>query len=116
MLLVLELQYQVVANSSGDMGKPDARQFDIETWMPGEGKYRETHSADLMKDFQARRLNTKVKRKNGEQAFVHMNDATVFAIGRTLIAIIENYQTAEGTVKIPKALQKYVGVKEIKRK
>ncbi|MEK7154296.1 MAG: aminoacyl--tRNA ligase-related protein, partial [Patescibacteria group bacterium] len=99
-----------------DMGGPDARQIDIECWMPGQGRYRETHTADLMTDYQARRLNTKVKRGNKTE-FVHMNDATAIAIGRTIIAIMENYQTKKGTVKIPKVLQKYMfGIKEIKPK
>ena len=95
------------------MGKPDARQIDIETWLPGQGKYRETHSADLMQDFQARRLNIKVKRKDGKIEFAHMNDATAFAIGRTIIAILENYQQKDGSVKVPAVLQKYCGFKKI---
>ena len=111
----LELPYQVVAVCTGDMGKPDARQIDIETWLPGQEKYRETHSADLMQDFQARRLNIKVKRKDGKIEFAHMNDATAFAIGRTLIAILENYQQKDGSVKMPRVLQGYVGKKEIKK-
>lgn len=110
----LRLPYQVVNVCTGDMGKPNARQIDIEAWLPGQGKYRETHSADLMQDFQARRLNTKVRRKDGKTEFVHMNDATAFAIGRTLIAIFENYQQKDGSVKIPKILQKYVGKAAIK--
>src|SRR3990167_5766529 len=88
----LNIPYQVVAICTGDMGGPDARQIDIEAWMPGQNRYRETHTADLMTDYQARRLGTKVKRANGSE-FVHMNDATAIAIGRTIIAIIENYQT-----------------------
>lgn len=112
LMQLLGLPYQVVAISTGDMGGPDARQFDIETWMPSEQRYRETHTSDLMTDYQSRRLNTKVKRENGELQFAHMNDATAFAIGRTLIAILENYQTKEGKIRIPKVLQNYVG-KEI---
>lgn len=108
----LELPYQVVMCCTGDQGDPDARHLDIETWMPGQGKYRETHSADLMTDYQSRRLGTKVRREGGKTEFVHMNDATVFAIGRTLIGIMENYQTKEGKIKVPRVLQKYVG-KEI---
>ncbi len=110
----LQLPYQVVNVCTGDMGKPDARQIDIETWLPGQGKYRETHSADLMQDFQARRLNIKVRRKDGKTEFTHMNDATAFAIGRTIIAILENYQQKDGSVKIPKILQQYIGKSEIK--
>ncbi len=110
----LGIPYHVVYNCGGDTGTPDARQMDIEMWMPGQNKYRETHSADLMTDFQSRRLGTKLRRADGSSAFVHMNDATAFAIGRTLIAILENYQTKEGTVKVPKALQRWAGIEEIK--
>jgi seryl-tRNA synthetase len=109
----LELPYQVVMCCSGDQGDPDARHLDIETWMPSQKKYRETHSADYMGDYQARRLGTRVKRKEGKTEFVHMNDATAFAIGRTLIAILENYQTKDGKVAVPEVLQKYVGKKII---
>ncbi len=110
----LGIPYRLVHNCAGDTGTPDARQFDIEMWMPGQNKYRETHSADLMTDFQSRRLGTKVRLADGKSVFVHMNDATAFAIGRTLIAIIENNQTKEGTIKVPKVLQKWAGTKEIK--
>jgi len=110
----LKLPYQIVQISTGDMGGPDARQIDIETWMPAQNQYRETHTSDMMTDYQARRLGTKVRHKDGKTEFAHMNDATVFAIGRILIAILENYQTKEGTVKVPKVLQKYSGLKEIK--
>ena len=116
LLKKLKIPYQVVMISTGDMGGPDARQIDIECWMPGEGKYRETHTADLMTDYQARRLNTKVRRKDGKTEFVHMNDATAFAIGRTLVAILENYQQEDGSVKIPDVLKQYMGgLEEIKR-
>jgi seryl-tRNA synthetase len=106
----LDLPYQVVMKCTGDMGDPDYREYDIETWLPGQGRYRETHTSDLMTDYQSRRLGIKVKREEtGKAEFVHMNDATVFAIGRILIAIIENYQDADGTIRIPEALQQYVG-------
>ncbi len=111
-LKLLKLPYQVVAVCAGDMGFPDSRQIDIETWMPGQNKYRETHSADSTGGFQSRRLNTRVRRINGKIEPVHMNDATVLAIGRTLIAIMENYQQADGSVKIPEVLKKYVGNRE----
>ncbi len=111
----LKIPYQVVAICTGDMGKPDARQIDIECWMPGQDKYRETHTSDLMTDYQTRRLNTKLRRKNGKLEFVHTNDATAFAIGRIIIAILENYQEEDGSVKIPKVLQKYMGIRVIKR-
>jgi len=104
----LGIPYRVIMICAGDMGGPDARQLDIEAWIPSENKYRETHTSDLMTDYQSRRLNTKIKRKNGEMQFAHMNDATAFAIGRTIIAIIENFQQADGSVKIPEVLEKYL--------
>lgn len=116
----LKLPYQVILVCTGDMGFPDQRQIDIETWMPGQqgvrendkGVYRETHSADYVGGFQARRLNTRVKRLNGEVEPVHMNDATAFAIGRTLIAILENYQNEDGSVTIPEILRPYMAGRE----
>ena len=113
----LNLPYQVVAICTGDMGFPDYRQIDIETWMPGQNKYRETHTSDHTGNFQSRRLNTRVKRADGSIEPVHMNDATAAAMGRVLIAIIENYQQADGSVKIPEVLVPYMnGVTEIKAK
>ena len=105
----LNIPYQVIAVCTGDMGGPDARQFDIECWMPGQQKYRETHTSDLMTDYQSRRLNTRVRRKDGTVEYVHMNDATAFAIGRILVAIIENYQQEDGSIKVPEALVPYTG-------
>ncbi|OGM05773.1 serine--tRNA ligase [Candidatus Woesebacteria bacterium GWB1_43_5] len=108
----LEIPYQVVAICTGDMGTPDFRQIDIDSWMPGQDKYRETHTSDYMTDYQSRRLNFKVSIK-GKNEFVHMNDATAFAMGRTIIAILENYQQKDGSVEIPKVLQKYMGKEKI---
>jgi seryl-tRNA synthetase len=113
MLKKLNLPHQVVLVCTGDMGMPDYRQMDIETWMPGQNVYRETHSADLMTSFQPRRLNTRYKNTDGKTEFVHMNDATLFAMGRMLIAIIENYQQEDGTVVVPEVLRKYMGNTEI---
>lgn len=110
----LELPYQAVINCTADMGKPNARQVDIETWMPGQNKYRETHSADYMTDYQARRLNIKFRKADGSAEFVHNNDATAIALSRTPIAILENNQQKDGSIKIPKVLQEYVGSDEIK--
>jgi seryl-tRNA synthetase len=111
----LGLPYQVVLVCTGDMGGPDARQIDIETWLPGQKRYRETHSADLMTDYQSRRLGTRVKRASGKTEFVHMNDATAFA-GRTMIAILENYQQADGSVIIPEVLRPFMGKEKIEAK
>lgn len=109
----LGLAYRIVMCCTGDMGDPDHRHLDLETWMPGQNKYRETHSADLMTSYQSRRLNTRFKKKEDKPDFVHMNDATAVAIGRTLIAIMENYQQADGSIKIPEVLQPYMGKKVI---
>ena len=109
----LKLPYQAVMVCTGDMGKPDHRQVDIETWMPGQDTYRETHSADLMQGYQARRLNTRFRRTDGKLEHVHMNDATAFAIGRTLIAIMENYQQQDGSILVPEVLRPLVGLEVI---
>ncbi len=112
LMRLLEIPYQVVVICTGDMGGPDAKQIDIEAWFPAQNKYRETHTSDLMTDYQARRLDTKVRRKSGKTEYVHMNDATVFA-GRTLLAIVENYQQKDGSILVPKVLQKYTGFAKI---
>lgn len=116
LMRLLMLPYQVMFICTGDMGFPDQRQIDINTWMPGQDTYRETHSADYVGGFQARRLNTRVKRLSGDSEPIHMNDATVFAMGRTLIAILENYQQEDGSVLVPKVLQKWVGKERIEKK
>lgn len=109
----LKIPYQVVLKCTGDMGKIDYRAIDIEAWLPGQNKYRETHTSDYVTDFQARRLAIKYVDEKGEKRFVHMNDATTFALSRTLVAILENYQQKDGSVQIPKVLQKYMGKKVI---
>ncbi len=111
----LNIPYQVVLICTGDMGFPDQRQFDIESWMPGQDTYRETHTSDYMGGFQARRLNTRIKRNDGSLEPVHMNDATAVAMGRTLIAILENYQNEDGTVTIPEVLRPYIGKEKIEK-
>lgn len=111
----LGLPYQLVKICTGDMGGPDARQIDIETWLPGQNCYRETNTSDMNTDYQARRLNTRVKKEDGKSEFVHMNDATAYAIGRTLIAVMENYQQKDGSIKVPEVLQKYCGFDVISR-
>jgi seryl-tRNA synthetase len=105
----LQLPYRVLNKCTADIGKPNARGADIDVWLPGQGKYRETHTADYMTDYQARRLQTRVRRNSGEVELVHTNDATAFAMGRAMVAIIENYQTEDGKVRVPEVLQGYVG-------
>ncbi len=100
----LALPYQVLQKCTVDIGKPNAQGVDIETYLPGQAKYRETHSADYMTDYQSRDLKIRFK-DNNQIRLVHTNDATAFALSRILIAIIENYQTAEGRIMIPKILQ-----------
>lgn len=104
----LDLPYRLVDICTGDIGKPDFRQFDIETYFPWQWAYRETHTSDYMTDFQAYSLNTKVERKDGTKELVHMNDATAFALGRIMAAIMENNQTKEGRIMIPAVLRKYM--------
>lgn len=113
LLASLELPYRVIQKCTFDIGKPDARGIDMEAWLPGQDKYRETHTADYMTDYQSRRLNTRVRRANGDLELVYTNDATAFALGRIMIAIIENYQTADGEVRIPTVLRPYLGGREI---
>jgi len=101
----LGLPYQVILKCTADIGKPNARGVDIDVWLPGQGQYRETHTADYMTDYQARRLKTRFRSEDGIE-LVHTNDATVLS-QRPLIAIIENYQTVEGDVRVPDVLQPY---------
>lgn len=113
LLSQLKLPYRVLNKCTFDIGKPNARGIDMEVWLPGQGKYRETHTADYMTDYQARRLMTRVRRESGDVELIHTNDATGFALGRILIAIIENYQTKDMKVNIPEVLQPYLGNKQM---
>ena len=108
----LDLPYRVIRKCTFDIGKPDARGIDMEVWLPGQNKYRETHTADYMTDYQSRRLNTRVRREGGDVELVHTNDATAFALGRIMIAVIENYQNEDMTIRIPEVLRKYMDGKE----
>ncbi len=106
----LGLPYQLLQKCTFDIGKPNASGFDIECWFPGQKKYRETHTADYMTDYQARDLKTRVRRaKTGKLELVHTNDATAFALGRTMAAIIENNQTADGHIIMPEVLRPFMG-------
>ena len=116
LIKALQIPYQVVNICTGDLGKPAAKKYDIESWMPGQQRYRETHSTSNCTDYQARGLEIRYTNKRGELNFVHTLNGTAFAIGRTLITILENYQQKAGSVKVPKALQKYAGFKVIKSK
>lgn len=103
----LDIPFKTVLKCTFDMGAPNIRGVDIETWMPGQGVYRETNSADYLGDYQARGLNTKFLNANKKREYIHNNDATVFC-QRHIVAILENNQTKTGQIKVPKVLQNYL--------
>jgi len=109
----IELPYRVVKLCTGDLGDSSAKTFDIETWMPGQNRYRETHSTSNCTDFQARRLNIRY-REDRNLNFLHTLNGTAFAIGRIVVALIENNQRKDGSIKIPSELTGYLPFKEIK--
>lgn len=113
LMQALGLPYRVLSICTGDMGFGDHKQYDIETWLPGQGKYRETQSASNTTDYQSRGLNIKFAAPGGKKEFVHTLNGTAFAIGRILIAIIENYQTKDGGIIVPEVLRAYVGKEKI---
>jgi len=104
-----ELAYRVVNVCGGDLGGPHVQKFDIETWMPSRKGYGETHSASRFHDYQARRLGLRYRDKEGKVRVCHTLNNTVAASTRMLIALLENHQTAQGTVRLPKALRPYMG-------
>lgn len=111
----LGISYQVIKMCTGDLGFPATRKYDIEAWIPTQEKYREVTSTSTTGDFQARRLNIKY-REGEEKKYVNILNGTAFAIGRTIIAILENYQQEDGSVVIPEVLQKYTGFDKISPK
>lgn len=115
LMRMLGLPYRVVRICTGDMGTPSARTWDIETWFPSEGRYRETHSTSTTTDFQSRRLNIRYKTKQPKGLeFVHLLNGTALS-GRPLLAILENYQEKDGSVTVPKALRPYCGFDKIEK-
>ena len=111
-LQALNLPYRVVVNCGGDLGLGQVKKYDIETWVPSEGAYRETHSSSYFHDFQTRRLNIRYRDEGGKLRFVHSLNNTLLATPRLLVPILENNQLEDGRVMIPKALQPFIG-KEI---
>ncbi len=108
----LDIPYQVIKMCTGDLGFPAARKYDIEAWIPSQGKYREVTSVSTVTDFQSRRL--KIRYRDGESTeFAAVLNGTAFAIGRTLIAILENYQQEDGSVIIPEVLREFIGKEKI---
>jgi len=112
LLKALKIPYQVVKMCTGDLGFPAARKYDLEAWIPSEDKYREVTSTSTTTDFQARRLNIKYQEGN-ERNFVNILNGTAFST-RPIIAILENYQTQDGSINVPEVLQKYIGKNVIK--
>jgi seryl-tRNA synthetase len=114
----LGIPYRVVNICTGDIGTVAAKKYDIEAWMPAQKMFREVVSCSNCTDYQARRLNVRYREKTGEKSeFVHTLNSTAIATQRTIVAIIENYQQADGSLKIPKALVPYMGrIEEIRKK
>ena len=111
----LQLPYRVVALCGGDLGRSAAFTYDIETWMPGRGDYGETHSASRYYDYQARRLDLRYRDENKKVRFCHTLNNTVLASPRILVALIENYQRADGSIAIPEVLVPLMGGREVLR-
>lgn len=107
-LQALELPYRVLALCGGDTGFSSAKTYDLEVWLPGQQKYREISSCSNMVDFQARRMMARYRPEGGKPELVHTLNGSGLAVGRTLVAILENYQEADGRVRIPKVLQPYM--------
>ena len=115
-LEALGLPYRRVLNCTGDLGLGQVKKYDLEAWVPSQNKYRETHSASYFYDFQTRRLNIRYKDEQGAIKYAHSLNNTLIATPRILISVLENHQEKDGSIKIPKALHKYLNFKEIKPK
>jgi seryl-tRNA synthetase len=111
----LQIPYQVLLMCTGDMGPGQRKKYDLESWFPGQGKYRETHSASYFNDFQSRRLGIKYQASDGSKKFVYTMNNTMAASPRLLACILENYQQEDGSVVIPEALTALTGFKRIEK-
>jgi seryl-tRNA synthetase len=110
----LGLHYRVVTLCTGDMGFASQKTYDIEVWLPGQGKFREISSCSVCGDFQARRMNARYRPADAKQTrFVHTLNGSGVAVGRALVAVLENYQQADGSIIVPEALRKYMGGLEV---
>lgn len=112
-LITLGLPYRVMALSTGDIGFSSAKTYDLEVWMPSYGRYVEISSCSNFEDYQARRANIKFRDANGKPQYVHTLNGSGLAVGRTVAAIMENYQTQDGKIEVPEALRKYMGTDTI---
>ncbi|WP_115133943.1 serine--tRNA ligase [Neisseria zoodegmatis] len=108
-LQLLELPYRVITLCTGDMGFGAAKTYDLEVWVPAQNTYREISSCSNCEDFQARRMKARFKDENGKNRLVHTLNGSGLAVGRTLVAVLENHQNADGSINIPAALQPYMG-------
>jgi len=105
----LELPYRVVALCAGDMGFSAAKTYDIEVWLPGQNAFREISSCSNFEAFQARRMQARYRNEKGKPELAHTLNGSALAVGRTLVAVLENYQNADGSVSVPEALRPYMG-------
>lgn len=112
----LNLPYQILLMCTGDMGAGQRKKYDIETWFPAQETYRETHSASYFNDFQSRRLNMRYQDKDGQIKFVYTLNNTMAASPRLLAALVENYQTADGSIIVPEVLRSYLGKDRLEKK
>jgi seryl-tRNA synthetase len=112
----LNLPYRQLLMCTGDMGEPQLKKFDIETWMPSRGNYGETMSNSIMGDFQTRRLNIKYKDKEGKKHFCYSYNNTAVASPRILVAVLENYQNKDGSITVPEVLRPLMGIEVIRKK
>ncbi len=108
----LELPYRVITLSTGDMGFSAAKTYDLEVWLPGQNAYREISSCSNFEAFQARRMQARFRNEKGKPEPVHTLNGSGLAVGRTLVAILENFQNADGSVTVPAALRPYLGGQE----
>jgi seryl-tRNA synthetase len=108
-LQALELPYRKVVLCTGDMGFASQKTYDLEVWLPGQGKYREISSCSVCGDFQARRMNARSRGPDGKPRFVHTLNGSGVAVGRAMVAVLENYQEADGSVTVPMVLRPYMG-------
>ena len=112
---ILELPYRVVTLCTGDMGFGAAKTYDLEVWLPAQNTYREISSCSNCEAFQARRMQARFRNAQGKPEFVHTLNGSGLAVGRTLVAVLENHQQADGSVRVPAALRPYLGGLEVLR-
>jgi seryl-tRNA synthetase len=105
----LEIPYRVMALCTGDIGFASAKTYDLEAWLPGQNAYREISSCSNCEAFQARRMQARFRNAQGKPELVHTLNGSGLAVGRTLVAVMENYQCADGSIEVPRALRPYLG-------